>query len=120
MRGVLLLPPGPESLLDRFDKPRIVTCLHTRSLPQARKAASALSAQLEVVWAQMRLEKVLRCVPVAPRSPVVTAIAPTATSIRLSDAGALYRRLKGAGRGKVFNTSTDRNLGYVVSASATP
>lgn len=78
-----------KSLLDRFDKSRIVTCLHTRSLPQARKAASALSAQLEVVWARMRLEKVLRCVPVAPRSPVMTAIAPTATSIRLSDAGAL-------------------------------
>ncbi|PZU92809.1 MAG: integrase [Chelatococcus sp.] len=104
----------PKSLLDRFDKPRIVTCLNTRSLPQARKAASALSAQLEVVWAQMRLEKVLRCAPAASLSPVITGIAPTAPSIRLSDAGALYRRLKGVGRGKVFNTSTDRNLGYVV------
>lgn len=85
----------PKSLLDRFDKPRVVTCLHAGSLPQARKAASALSAQLEVVWAQMRLEKLLRWKPAASLSPVMTAITRAAPLIRLLDAGALYRRLNG-------------------------
>lgn len=50
----------PKSLQPRFDQARVVTCLHKRSLPQARKSANALASQLEMVWAQMALEGVLK------------------------------------------------------------
>lgn len=110
----------PKSLLHRFDQPRIVTCLHTRSLSQARRSASALSAQLEMVWAQMRLEKVLRNVVISSPPPVTPSMAPVVPAARLTDAGDLYRRLKGGGRSKVFNTSTDRNLRYAIDCLGNP
>ncbi len=104
----------PKPLQPRFDKPRIVTCLHTRSPTQARKSASVLSAQLEMVWAQMRLESVLRRIPGSTASQRTQATTASESGVRLSEAGDLYRRLKGGGKGKGFKAYTDRHLGYVV------
>uniref|UniRef100_A0A9E8CP68 Tyrosine-type recombinase/integrase n=1 Tax=Bosea sp. NBC_00436 TaxID=2969620 RepID=A0A9E8CP68_9HYPH len=104
----------PKSLQPRFDRPRIVTCLHTRSPAQARKSASVLSAQLEMVWAQMHLDNVLRRISTSPLSIMPMETAPAGPSMRLSEAGDLYRRLKGGGKGKGFKAYTDRHLGYVV------
>ena len=106
----------PKSLQARFDKPRIVTCLHTRSLPQARKSAQVLSSQLETVWAQMLLEGVLRPVAASTFRPTSTPTVEAGPSMTLSEAGDLYRRLKGAGKGKGFKAYADRHLGYVVES----
>lgn len=54
----------PKSLQPQFDRARVVACLHTRSPARAQKLAAALSVQLEMVWAQMRIESVLRQSPV--------------------------------------------------------
>ena len=106
----------PKSLQARFDKPRKVTCLHTRSLPQARKSAQVLSSQLETVWAQMLLEGVLRPVAASTFRPTSTPTVEAGPSMTLSEAGDLYRRLKGAGKGKGFKAYADRHLGYVVES----
>jgi hypothetical protein len=96
----------PKSLQPQFDRSRVVACLHTRSAAHARKLASALSVQLEMVWAQMRLESVLRRVPIlAITLPQPASIGP---SVRLSEAGDLYRRLKGGGKGKGFRLIVDQ------------
>ena len=102
----------PRRLQSQFDRTRVVACLHTRSAAQARKSANTLSAQLETVWAQMRLESVLRRVQTL--SPTLPQTASTGPSTTLSEAGDLYRRLKGGGKGKGFKAYTDRHLGYVV------
>lgn len=104
----------PKSLQPRFDQARVVTCLHTRSLPQARKSANALASQLEMVWAQMALEGVLK----RSGAPFVAATQVHRTSaepaIKLSEAGDLYRQLKGKGKGRGFNAYAERHLNYVV------
>ena len=65
-----------------------------------------------MAWAQMRLESVLRRVPTLSMTQSQPASA--GPSVRLSEAGDLYRRLKGGGKGRGFATDTDRNLGYVI------
>ncbi len=102
----------PKSLQPQFDRARVVACLHTRSPARAQKLAAALSVQLEMVWAQMRIESVLRRVPTL--SITLPQTASPEPSVTLSEAGDLYRRLKGGGKGKGFKAYTDRHLGYVV------
>lgn len=111
-RGVFYFSrQAPKSLQPQFDRAR--SDLPSHALGFARpELAAALSAQLEMVWAQMRLESVLRRVrTLALTLPQMAAAGP---SVKLSEAGDLYRRLKGGGKGKGFRAYTDRHLGYVV------
>ena len=93
----------PKALQTRFARARVVTCLHTRSSTRARQLAAALSVQLEMAWAQMRLESVLKRGPTLLMTQSLTASA--GPSVRLSEAADIYRRLRGGGKGKGFAVS---------------
>ncbi|MEN9754288.1 MAG: hypothetical protein RLZ07_670, partial [Pseudomonadota bacterium] len=49
----------PTELQPLYQKSRIRTCLHTRIEQKAARAADQLSAQLDGIWAQARLEKTI-------------------------------------------------------------
>lgn len=94
----------------------MTTCLHTRVELKAGRAADQLSAQLEGIWAQARLEKTL----LNFRRKLPTIDEPSAgrkesaACMRLSDALDLYLRLKGRNKAKSFIVYTQRNMGYAI------
>jgi hypothetical protein len=47
----------PKALQPRFNKARVITCLHTDSEPQALRAAAQLADRLDALWNQIRLEE---------------------------------------------------------------
>jgi hypothetical protein len=104
----------PKALQARFQRSRVVLCLHTRIEIEALNAANRISVQLEMAWNSARLEAMGFSMPSLPVLPVETQKAqlPTQPIIRLSDAHQIYVRLKGQGKTKLFHASTDRNIGY--------
>ena len=46
----------PKGLQERFQSPRFVKCLHTRSQAKAFRLSQELSSRLENIWDRMRLE----------------------------------------------------------------
>jgi len=104
----------PKALQVRFQRSRVVLCLHTRIEIEALNAANRISVQLEMAWNSARLEAMGFSMPSLPMLPVETQKAqlPTQPIIRLSDAHQIYVRLKGQGKTKLFHASTDRNIGY--------
>ncbi|NDB70521.1 MAG: integrase, partial [Methylocystaceae bacterium] len=99
-----------------YGKARVTTCLHTKTEMKAYRAADQLSAQLEGIWSQARLEKTLsnfRRTQGALVSPIKTEKRPEAT-VTLTDALDLYIRLKGKNKAKSFLVYTQRNISYVI------
>jgi integrase len=108
----------PTELQPLYQKSRIRTCLHTRIEQKAARAADQLSAQLDGIWAQARLEKTIsnfrrtQIVPVkAPPEPPNKI-----KSVTLSDALDLYVRLKGKNKAKSFLVYTQRNMNYAIES----
>ena len=106
----------PAELQSLYGKARITTCLHTRVELKANRAADQLSAQLEGIWAQARLEKTLlnfKRKQSTPEQPLekLGKLVPT---VKLSDALDLYLRLKGKNKAKSFLVYTHRNVGYAI------
>jgi len=108
----------PSELQPLFNKARITTCLHTRVEQKAVRAADQLSAQLDGIWAQARLEKTLSSFRRAQIAPVTPTIAPIPLvrdeAVTLSDALDLYVRLKGKNKAKSFLVYTQRNMAYAI------
>lgn len=108
----------PSELQSLYSKARIRTCLHTRLEQKAVRAADQLSAQLEGIWAQARLEKTLANFRLAQLNPVIPTIAPIPPvrdeAVTLSDALDLYVRLKGNNKAKGFLVYTQRNMTYAI------
>lgn len=113
----------PKALQARFNKARVVACLHTDSEQEALRAAAQIADRLDSVWNQIQLEDSALLMIWEPsravgRLPTVRErLAPSLASDgpRLSDALSVYLRLKGRGKGKAFVTYTERNLGYAVT-----
>jgi len=108
----------PSELQSLYGKARITTCLHTRIEQKAARAADQLSAQLDGIWAQARLEKTIsnfrrtQIVPIkAPPEPPNKI-----KSVTLSDALDLYVRLKGKNKAKSFLVYTQRNMNYAIES----
>ena len=104
----------PKALQARFQRSRVVLCLHTRKESEALRAANRISVQLEMAWNSARLEAMgfamssSQMLPLEQPNPQP----PKKAIIRLSDAHQIYVRLKGQGKTKLFHASTDRNIGY--------
>ena len=104
----------PKALQPRFQRVRVVLCLHTRNEVEALNAANRLSVQLDMAWNAARLDAMGFGTMPLPIPTVQTAIPPLQPqpTVKLSDAHQIYVRLKGRGKSKLFFASTDRNLGY--------
>ena len=102
----------PSDLQHRFKKRKIEVSLRTKSESKAAKSAAALSDRLERYWDSLRMEIIysrelgLRVAPDAK-----TTI--SAKSFSMTEALALYHRLKGNGKTKLFFESSERSMRYL-------
>ena len=103
----------PSDLQHRFKKRKIEVSLRTKSESKAAKSAAALSDRLERYWDSLRMEMIysrelgLRIAPDAK-----TTI--SAKSFSMTEALALYHRLKGGGKTKLFFESSERSMRYLI------
>ena len=102
----------PSELRHRFPKRQIENSLRTKSESKAAGAAAALSDRVERYWDSLRMEinysKELG-LTVLPEAGTVAA-----DSFSLTDALALYHRLKGTGKNSLFFESLERSIHYLV------
>jgi hypothetical protein len=102
----------PSDLRSRFHKRKIEVSLRTKSEAKAAKTAEALSDRLERYWDSLRMEMIysrelgLRVAPDAS-----TTIG--SKNFSITEALALYHRLKGTGKTKLFFESSERSVRYL-------
>ena len=102
----------PSDLQHRFKKRKIEVSLRTKSESKAAKSAAALSDRLERYWDSLRMEMIysrelgLRVVKDAKMTI-------SSKSFSIADALALYHRLKGNGKTKLFFESSERSMRYL-------
>ena len=101
----------PSDLKTRFNKNRVVVSLHTRSEVKAQKAAFALSDRLERYFESLRLERFhSQELGLKALQDIKTA---NSNHFSLSDALALYHRLKGTGKNQLFYDVSNRSIRYL-------
>jgi len=102
----------PSDLRHRFPKRKIEVSLRTKSESKAARSAAALSDRLERYWDSLRMEMIYSKelgLTVLPESRTAAS-----DSFSLTDALALYHRLKGAGKTKLFFESSERSIRYLI------
>ncbi len=102
----------PSDLRCRFLKRKIEVFLPTKSESKAAKSAAALSDRLERYWDSLRMEMIYSKelgLTVLPESRTATS-----DSLSLTDALALYHRLKGTGKTSLFFESSERSIRYLI------
>jgi integrase len=103
----------PSDLKSRFNKNRVVVSLHTRSITRAQKSASALSDRLDRYFESLRLER-FHSQELGLKFDANVVTVSDEPEVTVADALQLYVRLKGAGRGKVFTRTAERNVSYLI------
>jgi integrase len=102
----------PSDLLHRFNKRKIEVSLRTKSEAKAAKSAAALSDRLERYWDSIRMEMIYsRELGINVVSDKIRNA--NATKLSLSDALALYQRLKGTGKSNLFFEVSNRSIRYL-------
>ena len=103
----------PSDLKHRFKKRKIEVSLRTKSESESKaaKSAAALSDRLERYWDSLRMEMIysrelgLKALQETKR--------PNGNHFSLSDALALYHRLKGNGKNQLFYDISNRSICYL-------
>jgi hypothetical protein len=102
----------PSDLHHRFSKRKIEVSLRTKSVSKAARSAAALSDRLERYWDSLRMEMIYS------KELGLTVLPETRTaasdSFSLTDALALYHRLKGTGKTNLFFESSERSIRYLI------
>ena len=102
----------PSDLQHRFKKRKIEVSLRTKSESKAAKSAAALSDRLERYWDSLRMEMIYsRELGLRVVQDAKTTI--SSKSFSIADALALYHRLKGNGKTKLFFESSERSMRYL-------
>ena len=102
----------PSDLRHRFNKKKIEVSLRTKSELKAAKSAAALSERLERYWDSLRMEMIYSRelgLKVAPDAKTNIS----AKTFSVTEALALYHRLKGGGKTKLFFESSERSMRYL-------
>ena len=102
----------PSDLLHRCNKRKIEVSLRTKSEAKAAKSAAALSDRLQRYWDGLRMEMICSRelgLRVAPDSKATIS----AKDFSTTEALALYHRLKGGGKTKLFLESSERSMRYL-------
>ena len=101
----------PYDLTDHYQVKRLCFSLKTKSLTHANRTAKSVSQRLDDYWLGLRLQKMdIPAMSVLKTHDVVD----DDNSPLLSEALALYLRLRGVGKDKVFIRTGERNVGYVI------
>jgi len=102
----------PSDLRQRFKKRKIEVSLRTASQVKAARSAAALSDRLERYWDSLRMEMVYSRELGLSAAPEVK---PTAVHrLSLPEALALYQRLKGADKTRLFFEASERSIRYLI------
>ena len=102
----------PSDLRCRFSKRKIEVSLRTKTEPKAARSAAALSDRLERYWDSLRMEMIYSKelgLAVLSESRTVDS-----DNFSLTDALALYHRLKGKGKTCLFFESSERSIRYLI------
>ena len=102
----------PSDLRQRFKKRKIEVSLRTKSQVKAARSAAALSDRLERYWDSLRMEMVFSRELGLSAAPEVKATAVHRSS--LPEALALYQRLKGADKTRLFFEASERSIRYLI------
>jgi integrase len=102
----------PSDLRHRFPKRKIEVSLRTKSESKAARSAAALSDRLERYWDSLRMEMIYSKELGLMVLPETRAVA--SDSFSLTDALALYHRLKGTGKTSLFFESSERSIRYLI------
>ena len=103
---------APFDLRQRFNKRKIKVSLRTKSQVKAARTAAALSDRLERYWDSLRMEMVYSRELGLSAAPEVRAAA--GHHLSLPEALALYQRLKGADKRKLFFEGSERSIRYLI------
>lgn len=114
----------PKDLLHHYTSRKISFSLRTRSASVATSRAIRAAQRLDEHWYFLRIDDcelpgkhMLRMAQNANTAPSAVAFAGPATSaVKLSEAVAIYLRLKGQGRPVTFHRAAERSCGYVIDA----
>ena len=102
----------PSDLRHRFPKRKIEVSLRTKSESKAARSAAALADRLERYWDSLRMEMIYSK---ELGLTVLPEARPAASdSFCLTDALALYHRLKGTGKTNLFFESSERSIRYLI------
>ena len=102
----------PSDLRQRFKKRKIEVSLRTKSQVKAARSAAALSDRLERYWDSLRMEIVFSRELGLSAAPEVKATA--VHRLSLPEALALYQRLKGADKTRLFFEASERSIRYLI------
>jgi hypothetical protein len=101
----------PYDLVEHYKVKRLCFSLKTKSSATACRAAQSISQRLEDYWLGLRLQKM--DIPAIEVFKSNIGLDDDSSPV-LSEALALYLRLKGVGKGDVFARTATRNNGYVI------
>jgi len=102
----------PSDLRHRFNKKKIEVSLRTKSESKAAKSAVALSDRLERYWDSLRME-MLYSKELGVTTQVTNDLK-QANAFKITDALALYHRLKGNGKTNLFFEGSERSIRYLI------
>ncbi|MCP4881858.1 MAG: tyrosine-type recombinase/integrase [Gammaproteobacteria bacterium] len=102
-------------MLDQYTSKRIVLSLRTRSRRVALRGAQQISTQLENHWSAIRVDLITKKLA---RQTTNQKLDPAfeGCGYDLFDAKENYLKLKGQGKGHIFQRTTERNIDYIVEA----
>ncbi|CUH85806.1 DUF6538 domain-containing protein [Thalassovita mediterranea] len=110
----------PRDLLHHYTSQKISFSLRTRSASVATSRALRAAQRLDEHWYFLRIndcdlpgKHMLR---LAQNTNAMPASAPTANTVKLSEAVGIYLGLKGQGRPDTFHRAAERSCGYVLDA----
>ena len=115
----------PADLRAKYRSPRISFSLRTRSPNVADQRARRVAAKLDDYWFQLRTvsgvpgsHMLLEEVPAPPAHSIPSKVAdqPEVANPTLTEAVALYKRVKGAGKSETFLRAPDRVAEYLREA----
>lgn len=113
----------PNDLQHHYTSPKISYSLRTRSVAVAASRAQRAAQKLDEYWYHLRVKDsdlpgkhMLRLVQngAEVHPSALHVVAPTAATVKLSEAVGVYLRLKGQGRPVTFQRAAERSCGYVI------
>ena len=99
----------PVDLRCFYTKPRIVQSLKTNSLLRAKTASKVFASKLDDYWLGLRLKSIE-----VPAAHLLVADGKTSSLPTIKEALEVYFAVKGVGRPKLFFTTAQRYIGYLI------
>ena len=112
----------PKDLKHHYTSSKISYSLRTRSASVAVSRATRAAQQLDEYWYHLRIKNIelpgkhmLRLAQNADAAPMLLSASPSMPeAVKLSEAVAIYLRLKGHDRPVTFHRAAERSCGYVI------